>query len=93
VLVMTTETGGVGLNLGMTGAIIILDETWTPDDQEQLEDRGMRNRTTPLIVYYLRTKETIQEYIWEVNEFKAVTNKNVVDLRSKILPKLRKEAA
>jgi SNF2 family DNA or RNA helicase len=93
VLVMTTETGGVGLNLGMTGAIIILDETWTPDDQQQLEDRGMRNRTTPLIVYYLRTKETIQEYIWEVNEFKAVTNKNVVDLRSKILPKLRKEAA
>jgi SNF2 family DNA or RNA helicase len=84
VLVMTTQTGGVGLNLGMTGSIHIMDETWNPDDQEQLEDRGMRNRTTPLMVLYYRTEGTIQEYIAEVAAEKRITNKNIIDIRAEI---------
>jgi SNF2 family DNA or RNA helicase len=78
VLVMTTETGGVGLNLGMTDVIVVLDETWNPDDQEQLEDRGMRDRTTPLNVLYLRTRGTVQEYIWEIGLEKGRQNKKVL---------------
>lgn len=89
VLVMTTQTGGVGLNLGMTGSIHILDETWNPDDQEQLEDRGMRDRETPLMVLYYRTAGTIQEYIAEVTLGKAVNNRNVMDLAAE----LRRRAA
>jgi SNF2 family DNA or RNA helicase len=83
VLVMTTDTGGVGLNLGMTGSIHIMDETWNPDDQEQLEDRGERNRTTPLIVVYYRTKDSIQEYIHQVGLNKVKQNNKVLadDLR------------
>jgi SNF2 family DNA or RNA helicase len=84
VLVMTTQTGGVGLNLGMTDAMFILDETWNPDDQEQLEDRGMRDRETPLMIYYLRTKDSIQEYIWEVAQGKTISNRNIVDIAKKI---------
>lgn len=80
-LVMTTQTGGVGLNLGMTDVICILDETWNPDDQEQLEDRGMRDRETPLIVLYFRTRGTIQETIQQVAAFKKITNRNIVDIR------------
>jgi SNF2 family DNA or RNA helicase len=80
VLVMTTQTGGVGLNLGMTGSIHILDETWNPDDQEQLEDRGMRNRTTSLVCLYYRTAGTIQEYVQEVAAGKAINNANVLGL-------------
>ena len=83
ILVMTTQTGGVGLNLGMTGSIHILDETWVPDDQEQLEDRGMRNRTTPLQVLYYRTEGSIQEQIWEVTHGKAINNRNILDIRAK----------
>jgi SNF2 family DNA or RNA helicase len=78
VLVMTTATGGVGLNLGMTGSIHVMDETWNPDDQEQLEDRGMRDRTTPLIVLYYRTENSIQEYIHEIGLAKAKQNKKVL---------------
>lgn len=78
VLVMTTETGGVGLNLGMTGSIHVMDETWNPDDQEQLEDRGMRNRTTPLIVLYYRTEDSIQEYIHDIGLAKVKQNKKVL---------------
>jgi SNF2 family DNA or RNA helicase len=79
ILVMTTQTGGVGLNLGMTGSIHILDETWNPDDQEQLEDRGMRNRTEPLMCLYYRTEDSIQEYIASVAADKLGTNKKVLD--------------
>lgn len=78
VLVMTTDTGGVGLNLGMTGSIHIMDEDWAPDTQEQLEDRGMRNRTTPLIILYYRTEDSIQEYIHEINLGKEIQNKRML---------------
>jgi SNF2 family DNA or RNA helicase len=78
VLVMTTDTGGVGLNLGMTGSIHIMDEDWNPDTQEQLEDRGMRDRTTPLIVLYYRTRNSIQEYIHEVGLNKTRQTKKVL---------------
>jgi SNF2 family DNA or RNA helicase len=90
VLVMTTQTGGVGLNLGMTGSIHIMDETWNPDDQEQLEDRGMRNRTTPLIVLYYRTKNSIQEYIHEVGLNKSKQTAKV--LSDKLRQKRREYA-
>jgi hypothetical protein len=82
VIVMTTTTGGVSLNLEEAGSVHILDETWNPDDQEQLEDRGDRgSRTESLRVYYYRTKESIQQYIAEVTDGKSVTNKNVLDIR------------
>lgn len=80
ILVMTTQTGGVGLNLGMTGSIHILDETWNPDDQEQLEDRGMRNRETALMVLYYRTEDSIQEYIAGIASGKRITNANILDV-------------
>lgn len=82
VIVMTTTTGGVSLNLEEAGSVHILDETWNPDDQEQLEDRGDRgSRTESLRVYYYRTKDSIQEYIARVTDGKAVTNSNVLDIR------------
>ena len=82
-IVMTTWTGGVSLNLEMTGSVHILDETWNPDDQEQLEDRGDRgSRTTPLICYYYRTHNTIQEDIYERALGKCITNKNILDFRA-----------
>jgi SNF2 family DNA or RNA helicase len=86
-LVMTTQTGGVGLNLGMTGSIHILDETWNPDDQEQLEDRGMRNRTTSLNILYYRTEDSIQEYIWEVTQGKQINNDAILKIRERMTKK------
>jgi hypothetical protein len=81
VIVMTTATGGVSLNLERASSIHILDESWNPDDEEQLEDRGDRgSRTSPLFCYYYRTANSIQDQIAAVAKGKAVTNKNVLDL-------------
>lgn len=82
VICMTTTTGGVSLNLEECDSVHVLDETWNPDDQEQLEDRGDRgSRTKPLVCVYYRTKDSIQEYIAEITAGKAVTNKNILDVR------------
>jgi SNF2 family DNA or RNA helicase len=80
-MAMSTQTGGVSLNLERAGSVHILDEMWNPDRQEQLEDRGDRGtRTTPLICYYYRTEETVQEYIAKVGAGKKITNSNVLDV-------------
>lgn len=81
VLVMTTQTGGVGLNLPQANSIHIMDESWNPDDQEQLEDRGRAEtyeRDTVLSVLYYRTKDTVQEYIYEIGLGKTSQNKKVM---------------
>lgn len=88
VIVMTTRTGGVSLNLEEAGSIHILDEMWNPDNQEQLEDRGDRGtRETPLIVCYYRTEGTIQDYIAQVASGKRLTNSNVLDVYRRIRAK------
>jgi SNF2 family DNA or RNA helicase len=82
VMVITTTAGGVSITLDRASTMIILDETWVPDDQEQLEDRIHRvSRIHQVTVYYLRSKGTIEEHIMNVTMGKAVTNSNILDYR------------
>lgn len=90
VIVMTIQTGGVSLNLQAAGSIHALDESWNPDDMEQLFDRADRgSRETPLRCYTYRTRGTIQEAIAEVAESKAITNANVLDVARQIAKRKR----
>ncbi len=85
VIVMTTTAGGMSINLQEANSVHILDETWVPDDQSQLEDRADRgSRETPLLVFYYRSKGTIQERIWKVVGDKAVKNKDILDIRRRM---------
>ena len=90
VIAVTTTAGGVAITLDRADTVHILDETWVPDEQEQLEDRIHRiSRIHQVMCYYYRSKDTIEEAIWELNERKAVTNENIMDIRRKMF----KEAA
>lgn len=80
VLCMTTTAGGTAITLNNSDAIVFLDETWNPDDQEQGEDR---NRNNTAILYYLRTRDTIEEYILALNLDKRGVNKAILDARRK----------
>jgi SNF2 family DNA or RNA helicase len=81
VIAMTTQTGGVSLNLEAAGSVHALDETWNPDDMEQLFDRADRgSRDTPLRCYTYRTSGTVQQYIAEVGLEKSLTNAKVLDV-------------
>ena len=78
ILIMTTTAGGVAITVNNSNVVVFMDETWSPDDQEQAEDRS-RNNTAD--IYYIRTKDTIEERIKRITDSKRHTNYNILDLR------------
>lgn len=84
VMVMTTTAGGVSITLDKANTVIVLDETWNPDDQEQAVDRIHRGaKTAQVMCYTIRTRGTIEEYVQQVNTEKAGINYEILDLRRK----------
>lgn len=82
VIVMTTTAGGVAITLDLVENVHILDETWVPDDQEQLADRAVNtSRMHQVGVYVYRSRATVEEYIERVNVDKRGINKSILDLR------------
>jgi len=64
VLMLNTKAGGVALTLDRADDIVILDETFIPDDQTQVEDRIHRvSRMHNVTVHYVRSLGTIEEKI------------------------------
>jgi SNF2 family DNA or RNA helicase len=82
VIVMTTTAGGVAITLDMVENVHILDETWVPDDQEQLADRAVNtSRMHQIGVYVYRSKNTVEQQIAELNIEKGKINTNILDIR------------
>jgi SNF2 family DNA or RNA helicase len=93
VVVMTTTAGGVSITLDRADTVHILDETWVPDDQEQLADRAHRaSRMHQVTVYTYRSKGTIEEYIEKVVTEKAAVNRQILDIRRRGFRANMKEA-
>lgn len=72
VMLLNTTAGGVSLDLDAASTVILLDETWNADDQEQVEARiepttDERAKTSFPTVYYLRSRGTIEEGIARTN--------------------------
>lgn len=65
VFLLQTQTGGVAITLDCADEIVILDETWIPDEQEQLEYRidNAGGEIRPKMVWYVRSLGTIDEGI------------------------------
>ena len=64
VFLLNTIAGGVSLTLDAADDLVFLDETWIPDDQEQVEDRIHRvSRLHQVTIHYLRTLGTVEENI------------------------------
>jgi SNF2 family DNA or RNA helicase len=81
-VVCMTTTLGVGITLDLVENVHILDETWVPDDQEQLADRAVNtSRMHQVGVYVYRAKGTVEQYIQETNIDKRKINKDILDIR------------
>jgi SNF2 family DNA or RNA helicase len=88
VLVITTTAGGVAITLDRAESVHIMDETWDPDDQTQLEDRVHRiSRIHQVTIYRYLSKGTIEEQIRETVGDKQVTNTNIMDVRRQMFRK------
>lgn len=61
--------------------MIILDEMWNPDNQEQVEDRAHRLSNTEhhVTIWYVRSRETIEEDIGVTLEERLNTCKGIMD--------------
>lgn len=83
VCLINTKAGGVSITLDAADDIVIFDETWVPDEQEQVEDRVHRASDVEhqVDVWYVRSKDTIEEQIAAANMDKAINNHVVLDAR------------
>lgn len=64
VFLLNTAAGGVSLTLDAADDLVFLDETWIPDDQEQVEDRIHRvSRIHQVTIHYLRALGTVEEQV------------------------------
>jgi SNF2 family DNA or RNA helicase len=87
-------TMGVGLTMDNVESVHLLDETWIPDDQDQLSDRAVNTtRNHQVNVFTYRSLDTVEEYIYSVNLDRSVTNKDILDLRRQGFKATQKAAA
>jgi len=86
-MLMTTRTGGVGVNLTGANRVVIYDPDWNPQTDSQARARSHRfGQTKPVTIYRLITAGTIEEKIYHRQIFKtALTNKVLEDPKQKRL--------
>jgi SNF2 family DNA or RNA helicase len=85
IMLLNTLAGGESITLDQADDVIFLDETSVPDEQEQAEDRAhrvsraMAGNKTPVTVYYLRSRGTIEEAICRVTGAREGSVKQALD--------------
>lgn len=80
VLLLTTTAGGVSLTLDAASEMVILDETWSTSDQEQVEDRIHRlSRMHQVVIWKVFSRNTIEESIARANLGKEASIKGIID--------------
>ncbi len=80
VLLLTTTAGGTALTLDAADDMVILDETWSASDQEQLEDRIHRlSRVHQVTIWKTFSRGTIEESIARDNLESEVSIKSIID--------------
>jgi Zierdtviridae DNA helicase len=80
VILLNTKAGGVSLTLDAADDVVICDQTFIPDDQEQVEDRAHRiSRDHNVTVWNLASLGTIDEHIAVVNQKRGESIASVLD--------------
>lgn len=83
VLFINTKAGGSSITLDAAEIMVVLDETWVDDEQEQLEgridNRQPERRIVPRSYYYLRSLGTVEEGIARANAEAKALGKRVLD--------------
>lgn len=81
VFLLNTNAGGVSLTLDAADDVIIVDKTWNPDDQIQVEDRAHRVSRTDhsVTIWNLISEGTIEEAIKATNDDREMKYKSLID--------------
>jgi hypothetical protein len=77
---LSTDAGGVGLNLQAASAVVNFEPPWNPARLEQRIGRVHRlGQAHPVQVIHLLTEKTIEERVWETLELKKSLFAGVFD--------------
>ena len=80
VLILTTNTGGLGLNLTSANIVVMYDHNWNPSKDMQAIDRAHRLGQKKIVqVFRLITIDSIEEQLINLQAFKKYISNNVVD--------------
>jgi SNF2 family DNA or RNA helicase len=98
-ILLNTKSGGVSLTLDAADDVVVCDQTWIPDDQEQVEDRAHRvSRNHNVTIWNLASLGTIDEAVALTNIqregaiFSILEGQRGVSYIKAILNKMRKAA-
>ncbi|CZT00988.1 hypothetical protein WAI453_009467 [Rhynchosporium graminicola] len=84
---LSTRAGGQGINLASADSVILFDSDWNPQQDLQAQDRAHRiGQKSPVIIYRLATKNTVEEALLLNADAKRRLEKLVIkkaDLKSK----------
>ncbi|XP_050546449.1 TATA-binding protein-associated factor 172 [Daktulosphaira vitifoliae] len=79
ILIMTTQVGGLGLNLTGADTVIFVEHDWSPMKDLQAMDRAHRIGQKKVVnVYRLITRSTLEEKIMNFQKFKLKTANTVI---------------
>lgn len=79
VLLLTTQVGGLGLNLTGADTVIFVEHDWNPMKDLQAMDRAHRIGQKKVVnVYRLVTRSTVEEKIMGLQKFKLLTANTVI---------------
>jgi SNF2-related domain len=82
-LLINTKAGGSAITLDAADVMVVLDETYVDDDQQQLEgridNRNPERKIVPRSYYYLRSVGTIEEHIAAANAEAKKRGQRVLD--------------
>ena len=86
-ILMTTRTGGVGLNITGANRVLLYDPDWNPQTDAQARERAYRfGQKRDVTIYRLITAGTIEEKIYQRQIFKtALTNQILQDPKQRRL--------
>lgn len=80
VLLLTTQIGGLGLNLTGADTVIFVEHNWNPTKDLQAMDRAHRIGQRKVVnVYRLITKDTLEEKIMGLQKFKTMVSNTVIN--------------
>jgi superfamily II DNA or RNA helicase len=80
---LSTDAGGVGLNLQAGSAVVIFEPPWNPARLEQRIGRVHRfGQTQPVQVIHLLTESSIEERVWETLKLKKALFEGIFDSTS-----------
>lgn len=80
VVLLSMKAGGVSLTLDLADDVVVVDQTWIPDDQEQVEDRAHRvSRNHQVTIWNLASLSTIDVDIAELNNERGEAIMSILD--------------